>query len=77
VVRHHASAYQDQSSYTVLPVFDQAHHTYGLTVAFTPSNEQLQGTVQRLRKLPSFLERKRSERPRSGDTTLYLRAESY
>jgi membrane-associated phospholipid phosphatase len=58
VVRHHSSAFQDESSYTLLPIFDRSQHAYGLTVAFTPRSEQMQETVHRLRKLSLLFDRK-------------------
>jgi hypothetical protein len=58
VVRHHSSAYQDESSYTLLPIFDRSQHAYGVTVAFTPRREQMQETVRRLRRLSLLFDRK-------------------
>jgi hypothetical protein len=58
VVRHHSSAYQDESSYTLLPIFDRSQHPYGVTVAFTPRREQMQERVRRLRRLSLLFDRK-------------------
>ena len=58
VVRHHSSAYHDESSYTLLPIFDRSQHAYGLTVAFTPRSEQMQETIHRLRRLSLLFDRK-------------------
>lgn len=58
VVRHHSSASQDASSYTLLPVFDRAQHAYGMTVVFIPSSEQMEDTVHRLRRWSSLFDRK-------------------
>ena len=58
VVRHHSSAYQDESNYTVLPMFDRSQHAYGLSVTFSPRSEQMQETVHRLRKLSLLLDRR-------------------
>lgn len=58
VARHRSSASQDESSYTLLPLFDRSQHAYGLTVAYTPRSEQMQEAVHRLRKLSLLLDRK-------------------
>ncbi|MCU1299973.1 MAG: Membrane-associated phospholipid phosphatase [Candidatus Sulfotelmatobacter sp.] len=58
VVRHHSSAHQDESSYTLLPIFDRSQHAYGVTVAFTPRSEQIQETVHGLRRLSLLFDRK-------------------
>jgi hypothetical protein len=58
VVRHHSSAYQDESSYTLLPIFDRSQHAYGVTVAFTPRRGQMQETVRRVRRLSLLFDRK-------------------
>jgi membrane-associated phospholipid phosphatase len=58
VVRHHSLANQDASGYTLVPVFDRAHHAYGMTVLFTPSSEQMEGTAHTFLKLSSIFKRK-------------------
>src|SRR6266436_6191644 len=58
VVRHHSSAYQDASRYTLLPIFDRSQHAYGVTVVFTPSGDQVQETVRKLRRLSMLFDRK-------------------
>ena len=58
VVGHHSAAYQDASSYTLLPIFDCSQHAYGVTVTFTPSSDQVQETVHKLRRLSMLFDRK-------------------
>jgi hypothetical protein len=53
VIRHHSSTGQAETSYTVMPIIDDAQHTYGLTVMFTPSKD-LPRMGRSLRKIGSL-----------------------
>jgi membrane-associated phospholipid phosphatase len=54
VIRHHSSTDQAETSYTVMPIIDDSHRTYGLTVMFTPNGKDLPRIGRSLRKIGSL-----------------------
>jgi hypothetical protein len=57
VVRHHSST-ERSGSYTLLPIFDQKQHSYGLTVAVSPSDEHMEQVSREFARFSSMFTRK-------------------
>lgn len=51
VVRHHSSADQAKTTYTLLPTFDRAPHAYGVTLILTRNARQVEGSEQLVKDL--------------------------
>jgi membrane-associated phospholipid phosphatase len=51
VIRHHSSTDQAETSYSVMPIIDDSHRTYGLNVMFTPGSKDLPRMGRSLRKI--------------------------
>ncbi|HYM74438.1 MAG TPA: phosphatase PAP2 family protein [Candidatus Dormibacteraeota bacterium] len=60
VVRQHSSDDQGRANYAVLPVFDRTQHTYGMTVSFTPSSEQMKEMGREFTRLRSIFSGQRN-----------------
>jgi membrane-associated phospholipid phosphatase len=54
VIRHHSSTDQAETSYSVMPIIDDSHRTYGLNVMFTPGSKDLPRMGRSLRKIGSL-----------------------
>jgi membrane-associated phospholipid phosphatase len=51
VVRHHASEYQEMSSYSLAPVMDPFNRTYGLSIELHPQRRELEQIERLLKRL--------------------------